>query len=844
MSESIETERQAQQRGQEAVELLRQDLADQQALLRQSPGGEALRQLDEKAQLLEEARGHTLSALARVLGRLKAFAALDPYRDRIAFDFHDALGASIDLAALPLAGAADAAMRDRIERLERRIVGFVKAAPALERQVERLDDEIAAKRQALAELDERLAAAGDSGAVLSRSTQDFLALLAREGIGAQALPDIVEVAEPAWAMALEMMLGAYREALIVPRARLSDAFGLLYRERHRLDRCRLVDVRKTDRVQRDLPERSLARIIATANRDAEAFIRYRVGHVVRIESEAELAHHDHAITRQGKTVGGMALGVHRDLDPILGRTAQDGARRRLREQRTDLAAELKTLTQCRSAMQAALQAIAAIGDEGADAAARMFSTLAQHEGTARAIARARDTAEAPEVKGLREEIAAITAEIAQRQTELKEETAPLIAELELKERKVAVELMKLEEDLSARVAEEEQAVAREAAEDYRTLVKLVPDIEVIAGARHAIELAVTLHLANRDPGAVLATIRNEAVQQRAALDKHIEDNHRRATNAYFDFVRSMPQQPLSNPSPLDMLSWTMVREQQLEEDELRKSRTALEEARLEMELALKEGLLNRLAEKTGKVRRQIARLNANLVSRRFTGQTYEFTWSLNLRLKAVHNLARAVSENPDRSLAELIGPKADPQHREAFDQLEALLLEEDDALQILEDYREHFDFDLKMTNANGHETTLSKRSATGSGGQKQAPYYVAIAAAMAAAYYPHGALGREADGMGLVIFDEAFNNLDTANTTALMRFFEDLHLQVIVAAPDRVRSTFLEIVDTIVTVRRSPATEEPVLSVSHISERARLALASVNPVHKGVEAFRDAVAAE
>jgi uncharacterized protein YPO0396 len=842
--QAIETEKQAQARNLEAIEILRGELDQQRSLLRDSPGGEQLRQLDEQEALLEQARKGELIQLTRAYHRLKSFAALGAHRDRLALDFHDALGAAIELAALPAPGGLpDPAARSIIEALEKRISAFAGAGDALDRQIERIELDLTEKRRELTDVDTRLAGARSSGAVLSRDTQEFMALLSRHGISAEALPDVVEILEPNWAMALEMMLGVFREALIVPKDRLSEAYHLLYQERHRLDRCRLVDVRKTDRVRRTLPDRSLAEVIASANADALAFIRYRVGQVVRIESEAELEHHDHAITRQGKTVSGMALGVHRDRDPILGRTAQDSTRRRLVEQSADLQEAVSRLSRARSAVQTALQAIEALREEGGDVMSMIFSTLAQHDGKARSIQRARAAAEAPEVQKIRSEIAQIAAEIDARQAEIREEILPRLEKLSESERKLAVQLMRLNDDVAVREKEEAAARACEDSGDIKMLLRVILDVERIETIEAQVNVALTLNLAGREPIAVLAAIRNEAQHQQGTMERTIEENQRRGTNLYYEFIRPYPQPPLSNPGPVDILNWVITRETQLEGDELRKSKVALEEARREMELALKEGLLNRLAEKTGKVRRQIARLNANLVNRRFTGQRYEFTWGLNMRVRGIHNLARVVAESPDRSLGELTGPGAEPAHREAFAQLEAFL-HEDDSLKILEDYREHFDFDLKMTNASGHETTLSKRSATGSGGQKQAPYYVAIAAAMAAAYYPQALSDANADGMGLVIFDEAFNNLDTANTTALMRFFEDLHLQVIVAAPDRVRAMFLEIVDTIVTVRRSPVDEEPTLSVSHLKDRARLTLADANPIHKGVEAYRDPIAAE
>jgi uncharacterized protein YPO0396 len=110
---------------------------------------------------------------------------------------------------------------------------------------------------------------------------------------------------------------------------------------------------------------------------------------------------------------------------------------------------------------------------------------------------------------------------------------------------------------------------------------------------------------------------------------------------------------------------------------------------------------------------------------------------------------------------------------------------------------------------------------------------------MAAAYYPKSASG-EPDGFGLVVFDEAFNNLDAPNTRALLDFFKDMDLQVLVAAPDKVRAMFLENADTIVSVNRRPDNQEPIITVTYPTVRAREALAAMNPVNLGVEHYRGA----
>lgn len=258
-----------------------------------------------------------------------------------------------------------------------------------------------------------------------------------------------------------------------------------------------------------------------------------------------------------------------------------------------------------------------------------------------------------------------------------------------------------------------------------------------------------------------------------------------------------------------------------------------------MEADLTEGLINRLSDKFQKAKTQIERLNRSLSGRTFTGQTYTFRYRVNDALKPIHALAEAIADEPQRGLSMLADDKLDPKVRAGFRDLERRLSDEE-LVKELRDYRRFFDFDLHMKNEKGKETTLSKRSVTGSGGQKQAPYYVAVGAAMASAYYPKSS-SEEPDGFGLVVFDEAFNNLDAPNTRALLGFFRDLHLQVLVAAPDKVRAMFLENADTIVSVNRRPDNEEPIVTVTHPSAQAREALAAINPVNLGIEHFRERI---
>ena len=102
----------------------------------------------------------------------------------------------------------------------------------------------------------------------------------------------------------------------------------------------------------------------------------------------------------------------------------------------------------------------------------------------------------------------------------------------------------------------------------------------------------------------------------------------------------------------------------------------------------------------------------------------------------------------------------------------------------LDDYREYFDFDVEVLReaADGslkHVGWLSKRVGSGSGGEHRAPLYVIAGAAMASAYRLERG---DESGIRLLVVDEAFIKMDGRNIVAIMRYFEELGLQVFMAS--------------------------------------------------------------
>lgn len=122
-------------------------------------------------------------------------------------------------------------------------------------------------------------------------------------------------------------------------------------------------------------------------------------------------------------------------------------------------------------------------------------------------------------------------------------------------------------------------------------------------------------------------------------------------------------------------------------------------------------------------------------------------------------------------------------HKEVIDELfEKLTLEDDSSSRTLEeytDYRTYMDYDIKISNDDGGFMLYSKVSQEKSGGETQTPFYITIAASFMQLY--RNSIG--GDSIGLVMMDEAFNNMDDERITGVLSFMRSSNLQMIIAAP-------------------------------------------------------------
>jgi uncharacterized protein YPO0396 len=98
------------------------------------------------------------------------------------------------------------------------------------------------------------------------------------------------------------------------------------------------------------------------------------------------------------------------------------------------------------------------------------------------------------------------------------------------------------------------------------------------------------------------------------------------------------------------------------------------------------------------------------------------------------------------------------------------------------DFRTYLKFDLETTDQNGSRQLLSQTLNTKSGGETQTPFYIAVLASFAQLYRvnDYSSFGNTAR---LVIFDEAFNKMDSERIIESIRLLRKMNLQAIISTP-------------------------------------------------------------
>ncbi|MCJ2075744.1 SbcC/MukB-like Walker B domain-containing protein [Methylobacterium sp. HMF5984] len=705
--------------------------------------------------------------------------------------------------------------------------------PEFDEALDRAAEDTALKARAQESEAERSAPApaAGHGARLSSDTVAFRAELARRNIDAVPVCELAEIVDPHWGPALEGLLGRAREALVVAPDRLEEALGVLQGNRDRFSRCILVKTTDTAGQRARRFDDGPLSVIETDDPHAAAFLGVRLGGYDLARDDAELRRMSRAVAPSGRTTAGMAYSVTRSVDLLMTR-GQRGPTAEGRHNHEVAVAEAKRLRGEAVVLREAARTAAAIrariarGVEDCDALREEIDGI---EGRKRTLATEREAIEKRDTAGLAEEIKALTAERIAYLRELSEVLEPKLDGLLAEEAGLKARLGAGREAARAAFAARRSALHRLASGDCLR-IRMVRGQVFSAAPVHAIRA----ELAGLEAKAISAA----ASAERSLAQEAAESARSHGRAAERDLAEYCAQWRIDNPlgrgdgnrgdQPATLgYAWVRREHDEVEGHELRRYRAQAERATDEMRRLMTEDLLTRLADKFERVRARLDALNERLSTQRFTGQTYAFEAVVDRRYAAVHALATEVARSPDAAQA-LLPDDGEGPMAAALAEVTALISGAEDAARLA-DYRNYFVYEIGMRDGAGNRTTMSSRALRGSGGEAQAPFYVAIAASLASAYYPGDRPGDENPGFGLCLLDEAFSKLDVRNSQALVDLYAAWGLQLLIAAPEDKRTTLTEVMDTIVTVYKSPDLASVRIESEHPLEAAKRALHAINP---------------
>lgn len=239
----------------------------------------------------------------------------------------------------------------------------------------------------------------------------------------------------------------------------------------------------------------------------------------------------------------------------------------------------------------------------------------------------------------------------------------------------------------------------------------------------------------------------------------------------------------------------------LRDIEIVKRQDDVRNARRKCEQSFQESFISRLNEKINQAKKDIRDLNKGLQGKNFNGDSYEFEVNPSRR-KEYRRYYDIIATNQQYNSDDLFVTTLSNENRAVMDELfnQIALLDEDESgeklLQKYTDYREYLDYDIKITHENGDFTKFSKVNREKSGGETQTPFYVVIASS-----FEQLIKNRVDEDSGcVVLFDEAFNNMDEPRIEAMMKFYSELNVQIILAVPPTRAGTIMPYVDTTLAI--------------------------------------------
>lgn len=604
--------------------------------------------------------------------------------------------------------------------------------------------------------------------------------------------DLIDVTDEEWHNAVEGYLNTQRMNLIIEPKYFRDAYNIYKEKRHEIGayEYRIVDCDKVLNANKNIVQNSLSDVVSSDNRYAKAYAEYLMGSVTRCYNDKSIREHKRSVTRECMIYSGYSVGsLNKNAysSPHIGR---DSLKKQLEIKTKELEALKRRIAEL-STLEAALKPVIE-QDWFLSAeyiAAAVTDTFDLND------KRAYYRIELEKIRKLYESldlfwITNMDKKIGDKETEIKaaydkkEETAKFISDYKNeKERTVTQEIPAIRQ----KILQCDNTIKEHYDEEYVHSIK--------AGYYDA-------ELKKRStPMAVATGFESPLKQTETILNDKCDDiiklrsEYNRVQNVSFTF-----HDPYNN----DDYENEYVK---IKDTELPKYREEIIKAKDDAMAQFKSDFLYKLQRNINEAIDRIDELNRALKNARFGNDTYRFKVEPDPAYREYYDMITSdLLINGDNTL---FSYEFTNRYQSTLDSLfsQIISLSDNDResaaknIEMFSKYTTYLSFDLYSTDINGRTDKLSKSIFTKSGGETQTPFYISVLASFAQLYRVNDTK-ETGNTFRLVIFDEAFNKMDSERISESVKLLKHFKLQAIICSPSEKAGEIAPMADTTLLVNK------------------------------------------
>lgn len=589
------------------------------------------------------------------------------------------------------------------------------------------------------------------------------------------LSDLLEITDPAWQNAVEGYLNTQRFYIIVEPQYYQIALDVYNRIKKEVHTVGLVNT-SWDHFRDPVEPRqdSLAYVVTSDNRWAQAYVHYLLDRVTRCPSVDHLKDHKVAITADCMLYQNHAV---RKIDEAVYRTPFIGAH----AYEVQLAERLATLAQTEADIAAALQ-----NRDRLNSLVQALSTcnLDLIEENLSAPQSLLNLNERLQVEQVQLSKAKSDPSLIQLQLQM-DECSQLVGQLQRESEQAIQAIGRLESTIATAQTQLDQIRSQILAfeTDFQTLCS--QDLAIAEQGLAKFDEQIK----QKSP----AVIKQNYSSQNTGLRTKKQNLTTELITQQLSYCSA---HDCDLGSGLEQMPDFIDEHYKLESADLIKYESDLQRAKENCQLEFKESFLARLKENIENAQLEFKHLNQALKGIYYGDDSYKFELSPN---KQKENIYRMIISKNNEAGFNLWSQSFEAEYHEEMEDLFAKLTAYDDlgdkVLTEYTDYRSYLDYDILVEKNDGTVQRFSRIYGEKSGGETQTPYYVAIAASFVQLY-------KSGDTIRIIMFDEAFDKMDDNRISAMMDFLNRQDFQIILATPPAKIEVIGEKVDTILMAMR------------------------------------------